>query len=335
MPVANHMYATSDTHTASSKYSSLLPGYITVSYHGFFGSETSIGTVKIQTGSCRQIPWSKSPHSLQSHQWPQVFWKTRMLKSNDTQWNNMHQLFKKWCEMPTFPQFINGFPRGKFTCGCQFWGWYFSVEPSSIFIFQTLGQVPVIDGCQRLNTCLVQFIQKGSIKLYSFRIWLPTSSWQQTRPRDGETVCWKSYLLHHFHILLEFVVVITSDTAIVAILHFTFSCTEGVPNTCRPSTFESSTFNLVGSSGTSPKKVFRELQAYGSTCTRCTRGWFLGCCRGRLLSGCSSLWGRPLHRTVACSGGWTKRARWLNSMLFEPTALSETKRNWQHKKRGN
>ena len=56
MTVTNHMYATSNTHTASSKYSSVLPGYITVSSHGFFGSETSIGTVKIQTGSCRQIP---------------------------------------------------------------------------------------------------------------------------------------------------------------------------------------------------------------------------------------------------------------------------------------
>ena len=184
---------------------------------------------------------------------------------------------------------------------------------------QTLGQVPVIDGCQRLNTCLVQFIQKGSIKLHSFRIWLPTSSWQQTGPRDGETVCWKSYLLHHFHILLEFVVVITSDTAIVAILHFPFSCTEGVPNTCRPSTFESSTFNLVGSSGTSPKKVFRELQAYRSS-TRCTRGWFLGCCRGRLLSRCSSLWGWPLHRT---SERWRRANDWIQ--CSKPTALSETK----------
>jgi len=74
------------------------------------------------------------------------------------------------------------------------------VQPAAL-ILQGAGQIPVVEGNQRLNPARNQFIYQIVVKTESLFVDLAVTVRYDSRPTDGEAVCLDIKLLHQRHIL--------------------------------------------------------------------------------------------------------------------------------------
>ena len=132
-------------------------------------------------------------------------------------------------------------------------------------VFQSLGQVPVIQGHMRGNAVRQQLVDEPIVEVEPRCVDLSGSQWHDARPGDRKAIRVEAEVGKQPDVLAVPVVVIAGDVSRVTSCHSTGLMAELIPDAVPLSVLMGGAFDLVGGGCRPPRESSRELPLHRRT----------------------------------------------------------------------
>lgn len=116
---------------------------------------------------------------------------------------------------------------------------------STASILKRLWQVPVVQGCIRLETARQHPVYQAVVKVQTLAVDLACSSREDTRPRERKAVSAYAQTLYQLEVMLPEVIVVAGNFAGVAVFDLAGDRAEGVPDGGATTIFTGRSFDLT------------------------------------------------------------------------------------------
>ena len=131
----------------------------------------------------------------------------------------------------------------------------FGILPAALSV-ECRGQIPVIQGDQRLNSVAQQFIAQVPVKLQTCLVDRACPLGQHPGPADGKTVGIQAHLFHQGHVLPPTVVKVDGHVSVFAVGDLAGAIVnKGIPDGLTLTVGVPTAFDLGGGGGSAPQKI--------------------------------------------------------------------------------